>query len=458
MDGSVSHHQEETMKTRILPSVGVVGVLCGLALALHLLSARAAAGAALPPPSCSCGAETPVIGLPDTLSAPGLYCVTGDLSPLGSSDGITIEASGVVLDLHGHTLTSGGGVPHDVTIRNGRLEGWAGGGVEATEGVRHHLYDLRITDCGTGISLGFDSLVENVTVEDSAQFGIITGPNCTLRNCRTDSNEVGIFAGSSSLVERCVASENTLLGIEVLEDGIVRTCRAFANEGNGFHNVDGGAEIRDSIARDNDGIGIRVGSSSRVIDCLARDNGTGGVEARSFSHVEGTTCVGTTSGPGIVVDGDCTVVRCVASINTVGIEADRSSQVLHCVANLNQSHGIQGTDSTARVLACTADDNGGDGIRVIDGSRVQDNQCADNGGAGVHAEGRAIRIESNSLWGNDVGIRVVGTDNLVVCNDLASNVVLFDIPPGNTRGPNGTMSGWIHSTNPYMNFNLTFPF
>ena len=86
------------------------------------------------------GAETTqctaITSLPYTISAPGAYCLTGDLTTaITSGNAITIAASSVTLDLNGHKLAGTGGAGTTATaieaegkryivIRNGVIRGF----------------------------------------------------------------------------------------------------------------------------------------------------------------------------------------------------------------------------------------------------------------------------------------------------------------------------------------------
>ena len=51
---------------------------------------------------------TPIASLPVTVSSPGQYCLTGDLSFIGSGAAILIDADNVILDLRGYAISAGG--------------------------------------------------------------------------------------------------------------------------------------------------------------------------------------------------------------------------------------------------------------------------------------------------------------------------------------------------------------
>src|SRR3954471_10947563 len=85
--------------------------------------------------------RTPISALPFTITQPGSYFVTGNLTGVAGQSGITINADNVTLDLGGFELVGpGSGVTNGVrvvsgrtnaTVRNGSVRGWLGSNVAA---------------------------------------------------------------------------------------------------------------------------------------------------------------------------------------------------------------------------------------------------------------------------------------------------------------------------------------
>jgi hypothetical protein len=234
-------------------------------------------------------------------------------------------------------------------------------------------------------------------------------------------------------------------------------CRARKNGGHGIVSEDGWSEVRSSVVFDNGSSGIVVDDFSAVIDCRVIKHSREGIVLGSYSQAVGCSVTQTSDGPGIAVPQESIVYRCAVGSNTEGIVCSDNALVLDTIVFNSSNHGIRGIDPGIRVEGCLVRRSQGDGISLLDGSLIRDNVCSDHRDAAIVVEGMASRVDGNSLWDNGVGVRVVGQDNLIIGNDLASNATPFDIPYGNTRGPNGTMSGYVQSTNPYLNFNLTFP-
>jgi hypothetical protein len=137
-------------------------------LGLGLLASALAMGAA------SARAETtqctPITSLPGVITAPGVYCLTGDLATrMTSGNAIEIQADNVVLDLNGHRLNGGGAGAgttaigiyayqrRNVTIRNGTVYGF--------------LKGIYVTEEGTPI-VATGLLIEDMRMDRNTYIGI----------------------------------------------------------------------------------------------------------------------------------------------------------------------------------------------------------------------------------------------------------------------------------------------
>ncbi len=167
---------------------------------LRLIS-LAIIGAVLPF-SCAQG-ETinckPISILPATITVPGTYCLTGNLSVGASSTGsaIAINTNNVTLDLNGYTIarqavngSAGGGIlaynQKNITVRNGRLNGF---------GTAVVLMDTSSDKSGSG-----GHLVEDLRIDNSIARGIeVSGTANVIRNNRIADtggaqSDDGVFA------------------------------------------------------------------------------------------------------------------------------------------------------------------------------------------------------------------------------------------------------------------------
>jgi len=87
---------------------------------------------------------------------------------------------------------------------------------------------------------------------------------------------------------------------------------------------------------------------------------------------------------------------------------------------------------------------------------VQGNNCQGNGassvdGAGIHATGRANRIDNNMTATNDRGVDVDSTGDLIMRNDATNNATNFDISAGKTNANVETPGANFVLTRPWAN-------
>src|SRR3954471_689763 len=106
-------------------------------------------------------ARTPVSSLPFTISAPGSYYLTGNLTASGSEAGITVSADNVTIDLNGFALTggpsgvaSGIDVPaaqENLCVRNGTVTRWNQYGIYASNVTGGLYQNLRLSHNDSGL-------------------------------------------------------------------------------------------------------------------------------------------------------------------------------------------------------------------------------------------------------------------------------------------------------------------
>jgi hypothetical protein len=165
---------------------------------------------------------TKITSVPYTINAPGAYYLGGNLTYAGNSNGITVNADNVTLDLMGFTLAyTGSSIDNqgifiwgrnNVEIRNGTVRGWPYGINDSTSmwprQVGNRVINIRVEQCRTGVCLmGNGLLIQGCTVLGGSSFalqlenGIIRG--CLVKNC-----DQGIYAGLGN----AVISGNVLVG------------------------------------------------------------------------------------------------------------------------------------------------------------------------------------------------------------------------------------------------------
>lgn len=247
----------------------------------------------------------PISSLPFTISEPGSYYVTTNLS---SSFGISITANHVTLDLGGFALSGVAAAPlsgidisgtqTNISIRNGVLQGWGSYGISAFNAVGLKISEVHVSGCVQGgIAAGRLSVIENciaignegtgIAAEPGSRIvGCVAGTNrfegiaasngrSTIQSCSAEGNSIGIFAGATTLVADCTANRNRDNGIFTGADSEVRNCYVRENGTNGIFARLGGS-VRNCTALNNGVDGIRVESRGTVTGNHCEENGANG--------------------------------------------------------------------------------------------------------------------------------------------------------------------------------------
>jgi hypothetical protein len=198
--------------------------------------------------------RTPITNLPFTISQPGSYYLTTNLS-INSGNGITVNVGGVTLDLMGFELVGpagstgtrgiNAGAYGDVVVRHGTVRNWDN--AVLLPGSRSAAEDLRVLGANNiAIQVGDNARVVGCVVSQTSTGGccgwaIATGNKCLVRDCLvTDNAADGIRVGSYCVVEDNLVVGNS--GAATLFAGIHATGNGnridgnhvFANNGDGI--------------------------------------------------------------------------------------------------------------------------------------------------------------------------------------------------------------------------------
>ena len=342
---------------------GSIHILCGFVLSASL--ALAGDGRI----------EIAQSSIPFSITNSGSYLLTGNVTGVPGSNGITIAASDVALDLNGFTLSGATGSLHgvavtggriNIAIMNGTIRGWGQhgvGGSTASNSVARKLKVFRNTL--DGIVLGSGSLVSECLVADNGVDGVELSSQCLIAESASRNNgQYGIRIGDFSLVSACASRENGLSGFTAGSRSLVL----------------------DSAARDNRGHGIEVGEATLVSDCVVYNSYSNGVHA---------------TGNGVKIQ------RVSAFGNGgFGVDAQASSMVDDSVARLNTNGGFR-TQGRSFVLRNTADQS--------------------QSGAGFVFQGSAVRVEANMARGNTTGYSAGGSNHVVILNSAYTNNVNYSV-------------------------------
>ncbi len=294
-------------------------------------------------------------------------------------------------------------------------------------------YYLTANITGDNAKHGIEIAASGVTI-DLAGFVLAGGPG-TLKGITTDGarsglsirngtvtlwgdDGVNIVAGgpsSSSMFENVFAIANGNYGIRAGSGAIISSCSA---ESNGFMGVscDDRATISYCTLRLNSGVGLYVANTSVVLGCTSMSNAAYGFSVGDGCSVQNSVA-SLNGSTGINASNACTISNCTSSENTGdGISASRGSTISHSSAYSNALNGIEVN------LRCV----------------ILENVCEENGttlGGGIHAFADHNRIEGNTCIGNDLGINVSGTHNIIIRNMCHGNVTNWELASNNMFGP-----------------------
>lgn len=339
------------------------------------------------------------------ITSGGSYYLTGNIDSKSTVRCIEIFSAGgaqITIDLNGFTITGVGdtrtepaihidGDNTHVTIRNGTIRNWESavehfiGGSMTLEDVR--AYRSRLSQFN----------VRNATMvrchaEDGESTGFLIDGG-TLVDCTSNNNTGTGFTilNAATIVRGCSAVGNDFGGFN-LGQGVAESCRAEGNTGNGYTNP-GVMTNCTSLSNTNDGISASF--SATIRGCTVVGSGAAGIRVSSAGRVEGNTI--TSSGEhGIEVVGS----RVTVTNNTI-------------------SSAGRNTGAFAGVFVSSADCS-------VDGNH----------------------ITNMLVGGDDFGIQVTGTSNLVVRNQLTAISTYVSIAANNTSG--GT-SGTPATAGPWAN-------
>lgn len=369
--------------------------------------------------------RTPISALPATITASGSYYVTTNLTGVaGSTNGITILANDVTLDLSGFTLLgvvgSGSGitVPNSVgnlVIRNGVLDSWTQRGVYAASAYNSQFERLRVSNSGFGpddsaFVVGSNSVVLVCTANGNSDYGFNVGNNCTIQDCTANGNGAyGFNAPNNCVVSGCIANGNSIDGMSV---GINCT-------------------VKDCIVSTNGVYGIVASNGCVVADCSASGNLSDGINVENGTVVR--SCASSRNGNnGITAVNNCTVSDCTASGDiTSGISVSIGCTVKDCTANGNSQVGIY----------------------VGNGCQIAGNTCRGNTVGGIYVNSAHNRVDGNHVADNtQYGIDSLSANvgNSITRNSAPGNGTNYLNYADNTDyAPTGSVST---ATNPWTNF------
>ncbi len=267
------------------------------------------------------------------ITQPGSYYLAGNIFGVPGKNGVTIEASGVTLDLGGFALTGlpgsfdgvvVAGSPRNVRVHAGNVQAWGADGIDLTGATASTVEGVASSNnAGAGIRTGERSRVVGCVTRTNTSDNIMVGGFSHVTDCIADGSAAGHGINASfvsSIVSRCSASVNALSGIRAAQRTLVQDCVCTANTLHGVHITWIGA-VENCYISDNSGDGILMDDGGGV---TIRDNticGSGStvgirVVNSGLCSVEGNTVTFCQTGI-VVATGSSTVVRNTALSNTL---------------------------------------------------------------------------------------------------------------------------------------------
>jgi parallel beta-helix repeat protein len=249
--------------------------------------------------------------LPYTISKPGSYIVTRDLTLTTlDTSGITITTGSVTLDLNGHRLKgpgktagvtgSGIGIPgyvNNIIIQNGTVCDWRSTGVAAYTAENSQFEALCCYNNGySGIEAGYGCKITGNTCSSNGESGILAGKSTIIGNtCRLNGG-AGIIGSPSCTIQNNTCINNTGTGIAGgYGSTIINNCCM----GSGSHGISANSStIIGNTLQGNTGSGIYANSSNLVRENTCEGNKSHGIEIGDSNRVVENTCLGSGIGAG----------------------------------------------------------------------------------------------------------------------------------------------------------------
>jgi hypothetical protein len=180
--------------------------------------------------------RTAISSLPFFITNSGSYYLTAALTGNGATNGITILANHVTIDLAGFAILGAGGsfdginvgagsfnTYVNLTVRNGTIGGWGGYGINAYSTSNGRFESLLLTTNGiTGLNSGYGTVASHCLAIANAGYGFDASPSAgTFDSCSALNNGAEGFHVSGSRVVNCVARANGGSGILAYNGSLV---------------------------------------------------------------------------------------------------------------------------------------------------------------------------------------------------------------------------------------------
>lgn len=286
----------------------------GLFLLMPIASARAAATA---------------VNACQTLSAPGNYLVTSNLT--ASGDCFTLTVSNIAIDMQGHkivgngsgaAITDGGNSIRYIIVANGKISNFAKGiDLSSDSGQTADLIlNVNVSgNTGDGINIrGRDNSLTSVIANNNGGNGIVQGNCCnSIFNVETNGNAGdGINLSSEDYLKNVTSNGNGGNGVIGSSDSFVALSIANQNAGNGIELQNGNNFVVLSIANGNSGNGILLSQNDMATDSKAGKNLGDGIKFQDEFGLATSVVTNNNVGDGVFLTCAGNAVRVSAKGNS----------------------------------------------------------------------------------------------------------------------------------------------
>ena len=345
--------------------------------------------------------RTPISSAPFTINAPGSYYLTNNLT-VSTGNAITINASGVTLDLNGFAISSTASSPtgvalivsgNNVVIRNGSVNsgvtvtGGTFSGTGFVNGVSSSGSDLHVIGLGvygtlgTAIFLGGSnsSIVESCTVNIAGSNGIYAS---VVRDCSARNTGLGIIADEAF---NCDAEAVSSSGNAILTSRAAQNCFGVSTSGFG------------------------IASNGTVQNCVGVSNSGYGLSGYTVQNCYGIS----TSGTGL---NGITVTNSYGTNNSSTNPAITATTVHNCYGFNPSGPAISATYSVDNSAGYCG--NGTGGINVVSAKNVS------NSYAEIAAGNNATGIRADVVQNSSVTVAISGAFGIIATLAEHSKVTL----------------------------------
>jgi hypothetical protein len=279
-------------------------------------------------PIASARAAATAVNACQTISAPGNYVVTSNLT--ASGDCLTLTVSNIAIDMQGHkivgngsgaAITDGGNSIAYIIVANGKISNFATGIDLSTDTDQTADLILNVNASGNttdGINIaGRDNSLTSVIANNNGGNGIVQGNCCdSIFNVETNGNAGdGINLSDEDYILNVTSNGNSGNGVIGSSDSFVVLSIANQNGGDGIELQQSHNYVVLSIANNNGSNGMALGDRNGVTDSKAGKNSGDGINFQDQFGLATSVITDNNAGDGVFLTCAGNAVRVSAKGN-----------------------------------------------------------------------------------------------------------------------------------------------